>query len=61
MSKIKNTKDRLSWLLRPPVILIWLDQERHIQRWQMSIVSDAMLKLPHNPQSIVLNSKEVEV
>jgi len=60
MARIINTKDRLSWLLRLPVMLIWLDQEQQILRWQMSSLSDAMLMLPREPQPIVTNSKEVE-
>lgn len=60
MSKIIKTKDRLSWLLRLPVMLIWLDQEQQILRWQMSCLSDAMLTLQRRSQSIVRNSKEVE-
>lgn len=60
MTKSINIKDRLSWLLRLPVMLIWLDQEQQILRWQMSSLSDAVLMLPHEPQSIVTNSKEVE-
>ena len=60
MSKIIKTKDRLSWLLRLPVMLIWLDQEQQILRWQMSCLSDAMLMLQRRSQSIVRNSKEVE-
>lgn len=60
MSKIIKTKDKLSWLLRLPVMLIWLDQEQQILRWQMSSLSDAMLMLQRGPQSIVRNSKEVE-
>lgn len=60
MTKSINIKDRLSWLLRLPVMLIWLDQEQQILRWQMSSLSDAVLMLPHEPQPIVTNSKEVE-
>ena len=47
MARIINTKDKLSWLLRLPVMLIWLDQEQQILRWQMSSLSVVVLMLPH--------------
>ena len=38
-------RDRLSWLLRLPVVLIFLDTECQVLRWQLCSISEAALML----------------
>lgn len=45
MAETKNVKDRLGWLLRLPVVLIWLDDGGRALRWQVSSISEAALML----------------
>ena len=40
-----STRDRLGWLLRLPVILIWLDAGGRALRWRLSSISEAALLL----------------
>ena len=45
MTKVKLGSDRLGWLLRLPVILVWLDAGGRALRWRLSSVSEAALML----------------
>lgn len=45
MSRTKIETVPLNWLLRVPVLLIWVDTEQKILRWQISSMAEAMLLL----------------
>lgn len=40
-----NPNDTLTWLLKIPVLLIWLSPEQQTLRWQFCSLSDAMLMM----------------
>jgi|JI8StandDraft_1071087.scaffolds.fasta_scaffold841655_1 hypothetical protein len=52
--------DKLSWLLKLPVVLIWMDQDQKVLRWQLSCVSDVVLMLQRGIQSYSDEKKEGE-
>jgi len=51
-----STRDRLGWLLRLPVILIWLDAGGRALRWRLSSISEAALLLQSG--ALLLDEKE---
>ncbi len=51
-----NPMDRLGWLLRLPVILIWLDAGGRALRWRLSSISEAALLLQSG--ALLLDEKE---
>jgi|APTNR8051073442_1049403.scaffolds.fasta_scaffold27403_2 hypothetical protein len=40
-----NPNDSLTWLLKIPVLLIWLNPDQQALRWQFCSLSDAMLMM----------------